>query len=105
MITLNGQSLKLPCKAISLGLDMQCHHCVTDCTILSVDAEEDKVIIESEGIKIRFRMKDLDDFYVATKENRDMLQAQCRKEYVEWKEAVNKEWESKGLKKPFNNED
>ena len=94
MITLNGQSLKLPCKAISLGLDMQCHHCVTDCTILSVDAAEDKLIIESEGIKIRLHMKDLDDFYVATKENRDKLEAQCRKEYIEWKEAVRKQFET-----------
>jgi hypothetical protein len=94
MITLNGQSLKLPCKAISLGLDMQCHHCVTDCTILSVDAAEDKLIIESEGIKIRLHMKDLDDFYVATKENRDKLEAQCRKEYIEWEEAVRKQLET-----------
>ena len=94
MITLNGQSLKLPCKAISLGLDMQCHHCVTDCTILSVDAAEDKLIIESEGIKIRLRVNDLKDFYIDTKENRDKLEAQCRKEYIEWKEAVRKQFET-----------
>ena len=93
-VTLHGVEYNLPCYVVSLGLDMQCHHCVTDCTILSVDAEEDKVIIESEGIKIRLRMKDLDDFYVATKENRDMLQAQCRKEYIEWKEAVRKQLET-----------
>ena len=90
MITLNGQ----PCKVISLGLDMQCHHCMTTSTILSVDAEEDKVIIESEGIKIRLRMKDLKDFCIDTKENRDKLEAQCRKEYIEWKEAVRKQLET-----------
>jgi len=64
---------------------MQCHHVVTPSTILSVNEEEDKVIIESEGIKIRLRMKDLNDFYIDTKENRDKLEAQCRKEYMEWK--------------------
>ena len=94
MITLNGQSVKLPCKTISLGLDMQCHHCVTTNTILSVNAAEDKVIIESEGIKIRLHMKDLKDFYADTKENRDRLEAQCRKEYIEWKEAVRKQLET-----------
>lgn len=91
MITLNGQLVKLPCKVISFGLDMQCHHCVTPSTILSVNEAEDKVIIESEGIKIRLRMKDLDGFYADTKENRDRLAAQCRKEYIEWKEAVRKQ--------------
>ena len=94
MITLNGQSVKLPCKTISLGLDMQCHHVVTSSIILSVNAEEDKVIIESEGIKIRLRMKDLKDFYADTKENRDKLEAQCRKEYIEWKDAVRKQLET-----------
>jgi len=94
MITLNGQLVKLPCKVISLGLDMQCHHCVTTSTILSVDEAEDKVIIESEDIKIRLHMKDLEDFYVNTKENRDKLEAQCRKEYIEWKEAVRKQLET-----------
>ena len=94
MITLNGQSVKLPCKVISLGLDMQCHHVVTPSTILSVDAAEDKVIIESEGIKIRLRIKDLKGFHIDTKENRDMLEAQCRKEYIEWKEAVRKQLEN-----------
>ena len=93
-VTINGVKAKLPCKTVSLGLDMQCHHCVTDCTILSVDAAEDKLIIESEGIKIRLRMKDLDDFLLDTKENRDMLEAQCRKEYIEWKEAVRKQLET-----------
>ena len=90
MITLNGQSIKLPCKAVSLGLDMQCHHCVTPSTILSVDAAEDKVIIESEGIKIRLQIKDLEGFYVNTKENRKKLQEQCDKEYNDWVAAVNK---------------
>ena len=94
MITLNGQSVKLPCKVISLGLDMQCHHVVTSNTILSVNEAEDKVIIESEGIKIRLRMKDLKDFYIDTKKNRDKLEAQCRKEYIEWKEAVRKQLEA-----------
>ena len=94
MIILNGQSVKLPCKAVSLGLDMQCHHCVSTSTILSIDAEEDKVIIESEGIKIRLHMKDLKDFYADTKENRNKLEAQCRKEYIEWKEAVRKQLET-----------
>lgn len=94
MITLNGQLVKLPCKVISLGLDMQCHHVVTPSTILSVNAAEDKVIIENEGIKIRLRMKDLKDFYADTKENSDMLEAKCRKEYIEWKEAVRKQLET-----------
>ena len=94
MITLNGQLVKLPCKTISLGLDMQCHHCVTTNTILSVNEAEDKVIIESEGIKIRLHIKDLKDFYADTKENRDKLEAQCRKEYIEWKEAVRKQLET-----------
>lgn len=91
MITLNGQLAKLPCKAVSLGLDMQCHHCVTTSTILSVDAAEDKVIIKSDGIKIRLQIKDLEDFYVNTKENRKKLQEQCDKEYNDWVAAVNKE--------------
>lgn len=97
MITLNGQSVKLPCKVISLGLDMQCHHVVTPSTILSVNEAEDKVIIESEGIKIRLRMNDLKDFYIDTKENRAMLQAQCDKEYAEWKEAVRKQMHRCGI--------
>ena len=91
---INGIKCALPCKVISLGLDMQCHHVVTPSIILSVNAAEDKVIIESEGIKIRLRMKDLKDFYLDTKENRDRLEAQCRKEYIEWKEAVRKQIET-----------
>ena len=91
---INGIKCMLPCKVISLGLDMQCHHVVTPSVILSVNAAEDKVIIESEGIKIRLRMKDLKDFHTDTKENRDKLEAQCRKEYVEWKEAVRKQLET-----------
>ena len=94
MFTLNGQLVKQPCKVISIGLDMQCHHVVTTSTILYVDAAEDKLIVESEGIKIRLRMKDLKDFYADTKENRDKLEAQCRKEYIEWKEAVRKQIET-----------
>ncbi len=94
MITLNGQSVKLPCKVVSLGLDMQCHHVVTPSIILSVNAAEDKVIIESEGIKIRLRMEDLNEFHLDTRENRDKLDAQCRKEYIEWKEAVRKQLET-----------
>ena len=91
---INGIKCALPCKVISLGLDMQCHHVVTPSTILSVNAAEDKVIIESEGIKIRLRMKDLKEFHADTKENRDKLEAQCRKEYIEWKEAVRKQLET-----------
>ena len=91
---INGSKCALPCKVISLGLDMECHHVVTPSTILSVNAAEDKVIIESEGIKIRLRMKDLKDFHIDTKENRDKLEAQCRKEYIEWKEAVRKQLET-----------
>lgn len=91
---INGIKCMLPCKVISLGLDMQCHHVVTPSIILSVNEAEDKVIIESEGIKIRMRMKDLDGFYIDTKENRDKLEAQCRKEYIEWKEAVRKQMET-----------
>lgn len=94
MITLNGQLVKLPCKVISIGLDMQCHHVVTPSIILSANGAEDKVIIESEGIKIRLRMNDLKDFYIDTKKNRDKLEAQCRKEYIEWKEAVRKQLEA-----------
>ena len=91
---INGIKCALPCKTISLGLDMECHHVVTPSTILSVNAAEDKVIIESEGIKIRLRMNDLKDFHIDTKENRDKLEAQCRKEYIEWKEAVRKQLET-----------
>lgn len=91
---INGSKCALPCKVISLGLDMECHHVVTPSTILSVNEAEDKVIIESEGIKIRLHMKDLKEFYTDTKENRDMLEAQCRKEYIEWKEAVRKQVET-----------
>ncbi len=91
---INGSKCALPCKVISLGLDMQCHRVVTPSTILSVNEAEDKVIIESEGIKIRLRMKDLKDFHIDTKENRDKLEAQCRKEYIEWKEAVRKQLET-----------
>lgn len=96
MITaiINGVKCALPCKAVSLGLNMQCHHVVTKSVILSVNEAEDKVIIESEGIKIRLRIKDLDGFYADTKENRDRLAAQCRKEYIEWKEAVRKQMET-----------
>ena len=92
---INGIKCALPCKTISIGLDMQCHHCVTTNTILSVNEAEDEVIIKSEeGIKIRLRIKDLESFYVDTKENRDKLETQCRKEYIEWKEAVRKQLEA-----------
>ena len=91
---INGVKCALPCKAVSIGLNMQCHHVVTKSVILSVNEAEDKVIIDSEGIKIRLRMTDLDGFYADTKENRDRLAAQCRKEYIEWKEAVRKQMEA-----------
>ena len=94
MIILDRKLVKLPCKVISLGLNMQCYHCVTTSTILSVNEAEDKVIIESEGIKIRLRMNNLKEFYTDTKENRDKLEAQCRKEYIEWKDAVRKQLET-----------
>ena len=94
MIILDRKLVKLPCKVISLGLNMQCYHCVTTSTILSVNEAEDKVIIESEGINIRLRMNDLKEFHTDTKENRDKLEAQCRKEYIEWKEAVRKQLET-----------
>lgn len=94
MIILDRKLVKLPCKVISLGLNMQCYHCVTTSTILSVNEAEDKVIIESEGIKIRLHMNDLKKFYTDTKENRDKLEAQCRKEYIEWKDAVRKQLET-----------
>lgn len=94
MIILDKKLVKLPCKVISLGLNMQCHHCVTTSTILSVNEAEDKVIIESEGIKIRLHMNDLKEFHTDTKENRDKLEAQCRKEYIEWKDAVRKQLET-----------
>ena len=88
------EKFKLPCRVVSLGLDMQCHHVVTTSTILSIDEAEDEVIIENGGIKILHHLKDLDDFYLDTKENRDKLEAQCRKEYMEWKESVRKQFES-----------
>ena len=100
MITLNEQSVKLPCKVVSLGLDMQCHHVVTPSIILSVNAAEDKVIIESEGIKIRLRMKDLEDFHLDTRENRKKLREQCNKELREWENAVRKQMED-AAKKPM----
>lgn len=94
MIILDRKLVKLPCKVISLGLNMQCHHCVTTSTILSVNEAENKVIIESESIKIRLHMNDLKEFHTDTKENRDKLEAQCRKEYIEWKDAVRKQLET-----------
>ena len=94
---INGIKCALPCKVISLGLDMQCHHVVTPSIILSVNEAEDKVIIESEGIKIRLRMNDLKDFHIDTKENRKKLQEQCDKEYNDWVAAVNKQINAKKL--------
>ena len=102
-VTLQGVEYNLPCHVISLGLDMQCHHVVTQSTILSINSE--KFVIKSEGIKIQLPISDLDDFYIDNYKNRKTLRHQCVRELEEWKEAVNKEWESKGLKKPFNNED
>jgi hypothetical protein len=64
---------------------------VTTSTILSVDAAEDKAIIKSEGIKIRLQIKDLEGFYVNTKENREKLQERCDKEYNDWIATLNKE--------------
>lgn len=93
-VTLHGVECDLPCHVVSLGLDLQCHHVMTPSIILSINEVEDKVIIESEGIKIRLHMKDFNDFYLDTKENRDRLEAQCRKEYIEWKEAVRKQLET-----------
>ena len=94
---INGSKCALPCKVISIGLDMQCHHVVTPSIILSVNEAEDKVIIESEGIKIRLRMNDLKEFYIDTKENRKKLQEQCDKEYNDWVAAVNKQINAKKL--------
>jgi len=92
---INGIKCALPCKTLSIGLDMQCHHVVTSNTILSVNEENDEVIVESgDGIKLRLHIKDLDTFCVDTKENRDRLEAQCRKEYIEWKESVRKQMET-----------
>ena len=93
-VILHGVEYNLPYHVVSLGLDLQCHHVMTPSIILSINEVEDKVIIESEGIKIRLHMKDLKDFYADTKENRDRLEAQCRKEYIEWKEAVRKQLET-----------
>ena len=93
-IKLHGETYTIGNLVWSLGLDMQCHHCVTPSIILSVDNEKDEVIIKSDGIKIRLHIKDLDDFYVGTQKNFDMLQAQCTKEYVEWKDAVRKQMET-----------
>jgi len=94
---INGIKCALPCKVISLGLDMQCHHVVTPSIILYVNEAEDKVIIENEGIKIRLRMNDLKDFHIDTKENRKKLQEQCDKEYNDWVAAVNKQINAKKL--------
>ena len=93
-VTLHGVEYDLPCHVVSLGLDLQCHHVMTPSIILSINEKEDKIIIENDGIKIRLRLKDLNDFYLDTKENRDRLEAQCRKEYIEWKEAVRKQLET-----------
>lgn len=76
-IVIKGVKCLLPCKVLSLGLDMQCNHVVTRSTILSVNEPEDKLIIENDGIKIRLRMKDLNDFYPDTKENDKILRSQC----------------------------
>ena len=81
-VTLHGVEYNLPCHVISLGLDMQCHHVMTQSTILSINSE--KFVIKSEGIKIQLPITDLDDFLLDTKENRDILQAQCDKEYNDW---------------------
>ena len=81
-VTLHGVEYNLPCHVVSLGLDMQCHHVVTQSTILSINSE--KFVIKSEGIKIQLPITDLDDFLLDTKENRDILQAQCDKEYNDW---------------------
>ena len=88
MFTLQGQLTTTPCKTYTLGLDIRCHHCVCICTIIEVDAPNDKVIIESEGIKIKLHIKDLNGFYPYKEEYRKMLQDQCDKEYKEWCDAV-----------------
>ena len=85
---INGIKCTLPCKVVSLGLDMNCHHVVTESIIISIDESVDRMIIESEGIKILLHFSDIKDFYVDTKENRKMLQEKCDKEYKEYVQAV-----------------
>ena len=97
---INGVKCTLPCRVVSIGLDMQCHYCVTDSVIISIDEAKDEVIIENDGIKILEHMKDLTHFCVATKENRAMLQAQCDKEYNDWVNGVNKQF-GKEMMKPL----
>ena len=87
-IVIKGVKCLLPCKVLSLGLDMQCHHVVAQSVILSVNEAEDKVIIESEGIKIRLRMNDLNDFYPDTTENYNILKSQCDEEYSQWHNGI-----------------
>lgn len=87
-IVIKGVKCLLPCKVLSLGLDMQCHHVVTKSTILSVNEPEDKLIIENDGIKIRLRMNDLNDFYPYTTENYNILKSQCDEEYSQWVNRV-----------------
>ena len=88
-IVIKGVKCLLPCKVLSLGLDMQCHHVVTKSIILSVNEPEDKLIIENDGIKIRLRMNDLNDFYPDTTENYNILKSQCDEEYRQWYRIVN----------------
>ena len=87
-VTLHGKEYDLPCKTVSIGLNMQCHKVVTYCTILSADEEKDEVIIESEGIKILLKMKDLDELYYNNKKNRNMLQTYCDNEYIQWCKSI-----------------
>ena len=92
------KNFKTPCKVVSIGLDMQCHHCVTTSTILSIDKSKDEVIIENDGIKIMLHMDSLNDFHLNTKKNRATLQAQCDKEYNDWVNGVNKQFVKEMMK-------
>lgn len=85
---LNGEDYRLGDVCYSIGMDMQCRPCVTECRILNINENDDKVVIESEGIKILIRCNDLDDFYVASVKNRNMLSEVCRKEMDEWPESI-----------------
>jgi hypothetical protein len=84
--------IKLPCKALTIGLDMRCFDCVAPCTILSIDQEKNEVIVLCDDIEMMFSVKDLADFYPDTTENRKMLKAKCDEKYRKWELAVAKQF-------------
>lgn len=85
MVTIQNVNYPLPCKVLSIGLDMQCHKVVSASEIIKVDKENDKfVILCDDGLKLVLPYKSLSGFYIDNKENRSMLEDYCKKEYNEW---------------------